>query len=92
MRPQLGPRYNSAASRPPYIGRLHDALMTPAAVRRLSIPLPDELVERACAMVPEIRALAQETERNRNLFPHIVEKIRDAELFAHLLADDVRRL
>jgi alkylation response protein AidB-like acyl-CoA dehydrogenase len=54
--------------------------MTTAAVHRLSIPSPDELIERARAMVPEIRALAQETERNRNLFPHIVEKIRDAEL------------
>ena len=31
-------------------------------------------------MVPEIRALAEETERNRNLFPHIVDKIRAAEL------------
>ena len=54
--------------------------MTTAAVRRLSIPSPDELIERARAMVPEIRALAEETERNRNLFPHIVEQIRDAEL------------
>src|SRR5258708_5813961 len=54
--------------------------MTTAAVRRLSVPSPDELIERASAMGPEIRALAQETERNRNLFPHIVEKIRDAEL------------
>jgi alkylation response protein AidB-like acyl-CoA dehydrogenase len=54
--------------------------MTTAAVRRLSIPSPDELIERARALVPEIRVLAQETECNRNLFPHIVEKIRDAEL------------
>ena len=54
--------------------------MTTAAVRRLSIPSPDELIERARVMAPEIRALAEETERNRNLFPHIVEKIRGAEL------------
>ena len=54
--------------------------MTTAAVRRLSIPSPDELIERARAMVPEIRALAEQTERNRNLSPHIVERIRDAEL------------
>ena len=54
--------------------------MTTAAVRRLSIPSPEELIERARAMVPEIRALAEETERNRNLSPHIVEQIRDAEL------------
>jgi alkylation response protein AidB-like acyl-CoA dehydrogenase len=54
--------------------------MTAAAIRRLSIPSPDELIERARAMVPEIRDLAEETERNRNVFPHIIDKIRDAEL------------
>jgi resorcinol 4-hydroxylase (FADH2) len=54
--------------------------MNTAAIRRLAIPSPDELLARARAMVPEIRALAEETERNRNLFPHIVEKIRAAKL------------
>jgi alkylation response protein AidB-like acyl-CoA dehydrogenase len=54
--------------------------MTVAAIRRLSIPSADELVERARAMVPEIRELAEATERNRNVFPQIIEKIRDAEL------------
>jgi alkylation response protein AidB-like acyl-CoA dehydrogenase len=54
--------------------------MTTAAVRRLAIPSPEELIERARAMVPEIRALAEETERNRTLLPQIVEKIRDSEL------------
>ncbi|HZK92435.1 MAG TPA: acyl-CoA dehydrogenase family protein [Stellaceae bacterium] len=54
--------------------------MTAAAIRRLSIPSPDELVERARAMVPEIRDLAEETEKHRNVFPHIIDKIRDAEL------------
>ena len=54
--------------------------MSTAAIRRLAVPSPDELIARARAMVPEIRALAEETERNRNLFPHIVEKIRAAEL------------
>jgi len=54
--------------------------MTVAAIRRLSIPSPDELVERARAMVAEIRELAEATEKNRNVFPHIIEKIRDAEL------------
>src|SRR5437868_11734826 len=54
--------------------------MTTAAVRRLANPSPDELVERACAMVPEIRALAEETERNRAISPHIIEKFREAEL------------
>jgi alkylation response protein AidB-like acyl-CoA dehydrogenase len=54
--------------------------MTPAALHRLSPPSPEELIARARALVPEIRALAEETERNRNLFPHIVEKIRAAEL------------
>jgi alkylation response protein AidB-like acyl-CoA dehydrogenase len=54
--------------------------MTAAAIRRLSIPTPDELVERARAMAPEIRELAEATEQNRNVFPHIIDKIRDAEL------------
>jgi alkylation response protein AidB-like acyl-CoA dehydrogenase len=54
--------------------------MSIAAIRRLAVPSPDELLARARAMVPEIRALAEETERNRNLFPHIVEKIREAGL------------
>jgi alkylation response protein AidB-like acyl-CoA dehydrogenase len=54
--------------------------MSTAAIRRLAVPSPDELLARAQAMVPEIRELAAATERNRNLFPHIVEKIRAAEL------------
>jgi len=54
--------------------------MTTAAVRRLAITSPDELVERARAMAPEIHALAEETERNRTLLPQIVEQIRDSEL------------
>ena len=54
--------------------------MTTAAVRRLAIPTPEELIDRARSMVPEIRALAEETERNRNVFQHIIDKIRDAEL------------
>ncbi|HLY47251.1 MAG TPA: acyl-CoA dehydrogenase family protein [Stellaceae bacterium] len=54
--------------------------MTTAAIRHLVVPTPDELIARAKAMVPEIRALAEETERNRGLAPHIVAKIRAAEL------------
>jgi alkylation response protein AidB-like acyl-CoA dehydrogenase len=54
--------------------------MTTATLRRLSIPSPEELIERARAMVPEIRDLAEATERNRNVFPHIIDRIRDAEL------------
>src|SRR6187551_1510377 len=54
--------------------------MSTAAIRRLAVPSPEALVDRARAMVPEIRALAEETERHRNLFPHIVDKIREAEL------------
>lgn len=54
--------------------------MTAAAIRRLGIPSPDELVARAQAMAPEIRELAEATEQNRNVFPHIIAKIRDAEL------------
>jgi alkylation response protein AidB-like acyl-CoA dehydrogenase len=54
--------------------------MTTAARRRFSVPSPEELIDRARAMVPEIRALAEETERNRNVLPQIIDKIRDAEL------------
>jgi alkylation response protein AidB-like acyl-CoA dehydrogenase len=54
--------------------------MTAATIRRLSIPSPEELIERARAMVPEIRELAEATEKNRNVFPHVIDKIRDAEL------------
>ena len=54
--------------------------MTTAAIRRLAVPSPEELIDRARGMVPEIRALAEETERNRNVLPHIIDKIRDAEL------------
>jgi resorcinol 4-hydroxylase (FADH2) len=54
--------------------------MTAATIRRLSIPSPAELIERARGMAPEIRELAEATEQNRNVFPHIIDKIRDAEL------------
>ena len=54
--------------------------MTSAALRRVAPPSPEELISRAREMVPEIRALAEETERNRMIAPHIVAKIRDAEL------------
>jgi 3-hydroxy-9,10-secoandrosta-1,3,5(10)-triene-9,17-dione monooxygenase len=54
--------------------------MSTAAIRRFAVPTPEELISRARGMVPEIRALAEETERNRNVLPHIIDKIRDAEL------------
>src|SRR2546423_10008699 len=54
--------------------------MTTATIRRFAVPSPEELIGRARAMAPEIRTLAEETERNRNVLPHIIEKIRDAEL------------
>ena len=55
--------------------------MTSAAIRRAAPPpTPDELIERARGLVPEIRALAEETERNRTISPAIIAKIRDAEL------------
>jgi alkylation response protein AidB-like acyl-CoA dehydrogenase len=54
--------------------------MTAAAIRRLNVPSPEELIGRARAMAPEIRELAEETEKNRNVFPHIIDKIRNAEL------------
>lgn len=54
--------------------------MTNAASGRMSIPTPDELLDRARAMVPEIRARARQTEVERNVSQDIVDKIRDAEL------------
>jgi resorcinol 4-hydroxylase (FADH2) len=54
--------------------------MPTVAIRRIAVPSPDELIDRARAMAPEIRALAEETEKNRNVFPHIIDKIRAAEL------------
>src|SRR6266404_4629987 len=54
--------------------------MTSAAIRRIAIPSAEELIGRARAMVPEIRGLAEETERNRTISPHIIEKFREAEL------------
>jgi alkylation response protein AidB-like acyl-CoA dehydrogenase len=54
--------------------------MTTAAIRRFAVPSPEELIDRARNMVPEIRSLAEETERNRNVLPQIIDKIRDAEL------------
>lgn len=54
--------------------------MPSAAIHRRVIPSPEELIGRARALAPEIRALAEDTEKNRNVFPHIIQKIRDAEL------------
>jgi resorcinol 4-hydroxylase (FADH2) len=54
--------------------------MTSAAIRRVAPPTPEELVARARGLVPEIRALAEETERNRTIAPHIIAQVRDAEL------------
>ncbi|HEX3522174.1 MAG TPA: hypothetical protein VHT52_08820, partial [Stellaceae bacterium] len=54
--------------------------MTSAAVRLVAPSGPEELIARAKAMLPEIRDLAEETERNRTIAPHIIGKIRDAEL------------
>jgi resorcinol 4-hydroxylase (FADH2) len=54
--------------------------MTSAEFRCEAPPTPEELIGRARDMVPEIRGLAEETERNRTISPHIIAKIRDAEL------------
>jgi resorcinol 4-hydroxylase (FADH2) len=54
--------------------------MTSAAIRRAAPPAPEELIVRAREMVPEIQALAEETERNRTISPKIIARIRDAEL------------
>src|SRR5690348_10272548 len=53
--------------------------MTRAAVRLVAPSGPEELIARAKALVPEIRELAEETERNRTIAPHIIGKIRDVE-------------
>ena len=54
--------------------------MTSAAIRRAAPPAPEELIRRARDLVPEIRAVAEETERNRTISPEIIAKVRDAEL------------
>jgi resorcinol 4-hydroxylase (FADH2) len=55
--------------------------MSSAAFRRPApAPSPAELIARAKALVPEIRARAEETERNRKIPPEIIAKVRDAEL------------
>ena len=54
--------------------------MTTAAIRSNTPPTPAQLLARARALVPEIRALAEETERNRTISPAVIAKIRDAEL------------
>ncbi|MBV9201839.1 MAG: flavin-dependent monooxygenase [Alphaproteobacteria bacterium] len=54
--------------------------MTSAAVPTAPPPTPDELIDRAKAMIPEIRELAEETERNRTISSEIIGRIRDAEL------------
>jgi hypothetical protein len=64
--------------------------MTTAAIRRLAIPTPEDLIDRARSMVPEMRALSEETERNRNVSPHIIDKIRDATPLAWSRAASIR--
>ncbi|MBO0735739.1 MAG: flavin-dependent monooxygenase [Alphaproteobacteria bacterium] len=54
--------------------------MSSAAVSRVAPLTPEELIARARDLVPDIRALAEETERNRTISPRIIAKIRDAEL------------
>jgi resorcinol 4-hydroxylase (FADH2) len=54
--------------------------MTTAVLHRLAVPSPEELVARARTMAPEIRRLAEETERNRTISPGIIRKIRESEL------------
>jgi resorcinol 4-hydroxylase (FADH2) len=54
--------------------------MRSAAVDLAARPTPEEMIARTEAMIPEIRRLAEETERNRTISPKIIEMIRDAEL------------
>jgi resorcinol 4-hydroxylase (FADH2) len=51
-----------------------------SAVDLAARPTPEEMIARAKAMIPEIRELAEETERNRTISPKIIEMIRNAEL------------
>jgi len=53
--------------------------MSMVSLHRWQPPTPDEMIGRALAMLPEIREAAPETERNRNILPRIVDKIRAAE-------------
>jgi len=53
--------------------------MTNTATYHFPVPSPEELIARARALAPEIRARAEETEKNRGIAPEIVEKIRKAE-------------
>ena len=63
--------------------------MSTAAIRRLAaMPSPEELIGRAREMVPEIRGLAEETERNRNLFPHRRSRSTGSRASAGRCADD----
>src|SRR5690242_13001599 len=54
--------------------------MTGAAIRRVAPPKPEELIARARDMLPEIRAAAEQTERDRNVPAYIIDRIREAEL------------
>jgi len=61
--------------------------MTTAAIRRLAIPTPVELIDRARSMAPEIRALAEETEQRRR-----VEEIIDFLKIQHIRKIQVGKL
>ena len=54
--------------------------MMAAPIEGATPPSAEALIARARDMLPEIRALAEETERNRTISPRIIDKIRDAEL------------
>ena len=55
-------------------------MTSPAIHSTPGSPTPKELIRRARDLAPQIAALAEETERNRKIAPHIVAKIRDLEL------------
>ena len=57
--------------------------MTIAAIRTTPIPTPDELIRRARDLVPEIRARAEETERNRTISPAIIARDPRCRIVAH---------
>src|SRR5271166_3498211 len=61
-------------------GQTEETMSSAALHSTPSAPSPEELIQRARDLVPEIRARAEDTERNRRISPEIIAKVRAAEL------------
>ena len=57
------------------------AVLQKSAKRDVAVPTPDELVARAAAMVPALRARADEIEAARQVPDDVVEMFREAGFF-----------